>query len=690
MYAFSCYLTALMGLAPLSARSVWTAPHETLAPAGSNVWWVDASGTGLGTGTSSDPFTNISFGVSRPFVLNGDLVLVAPGTYTNEEIDFLGKSLTVRSTDGPEATTIVALPQLEPFTPHPAARVTSGELRVFIEGFRITGGTGSLQCSAFTTVAGGAIEVCAGSTLTVRNCVFDGSIAERGGAIYAQDSTLRVEDCLFTGPGTEARGEAIYLANSEAVVQDSLFMDLYLVSPDEPRGGGAVVADESALLLERCIFERNATRFLGGHLWSRSGDVTVNSCAFGQSTGFAGAAISASGGILRIFDSSVKYARAIEAPGAGVFGSSADIRISGTLFEGNFVDGTREGGAVAVQAGRLSISHSRFLRNTAWEGGGIATSQSAQVTIQDCCFEGNAASMGGGALFAAPAPGDPGAEIERSVFIVNSALPAGSGGAIQGPARLEQCSLRGNAAGTTGGAATGGTELLRSIAWANAPADLDPSVVAEASMIGEPSGATVLDPVAGPPLFWSNFDLHVLPGSPAIDAVDPEQGFDPDGSAMDLGAFVFDSAYCPVDCPADAGVLGCVSAVNSTGAVSELGALGSLNIETNRLVLLNTQLPPAAPALMLASQLDGFQAIPGTEGPLCLGAPFLRLLGHQAVSRPDGTLATWVQLTTESGLPASDGLYVQAGETWFFQLWYRDSLGTTGTNTSNSMSVTLR
>ena len=39
--------------------------------------------------------------------LDGDLVLVSPGLY-EESIDFLGKAITVQSTDGPGATTIDA------------------------------------------------------------------------------------------------------------------------------------------------------------------------------------------------------------------------------------------------------------------------------------------------------------------------------------------------------------------------------------------------------------------------------------------------------------------------------------------------------------------------------------------------------------------------------------------------------
>ena len=676
-------IAALWGSALLSSASL--SPAQDLNER-ADTWWVDASGTGLGTGTSSDPFTSISFGVSRAFVTSGDSLVVAPGTYFNEEIDFQGKSLNLRSTGGPSVTTIVARPQLDPTTPHVAARIVSGEVRVLIDGFHITGGTGSFQCTGFTEIVGGAIEACGGAALTVRNCVFEGNQAQRGGAIYARNSTLSVEDCAFLGPGTEARGEAIYLQNSEAVVEDSLFIDLHLVSPDIPRGGGALVADQSTLLLQGCTFERNATRLFGAHLWSRSGDVTIERCAFGKSTGFAGASISASGGTLRILNSSVRLARAVQSPGAGVFASGADLVIDNTVFEGNTVDGTRGGGAVAVQAGRLTITNSRFLRNSAGQGGAIATSQSTTTLVRDCYFAGNSAPNGGGAFFLSGSS----ATIERSVFLDNSAAPAGSGGAVHGRAVLNHCSLRGNTAGLPGGAASEGAQLYRSIAWDNLPSDLEPSVAAVDSMVGEASGALITGGIEGPPLFWSNADLHLLPGSPAIDAIKDTQESDLDGSPMDLGALVFAPSYLPEGFSAGNGTLGCVSEPNSTGRLAQLDARGSLSIDADRLILLGSGVPPQAPALMLASMTDGFQTAPSSEGPLCLGSSILRLPSPQPEARPDGTVPTWVQLQRGGAAPTNGGLAVQAGQTWFFQLWFRDAQGSSTTNTSNSVQVTLR
>ncbi|QDV05633.1 hypothetical protein Poly30_11320 [Planctomycetes bacterium Poly30] len=674
-------LTSLTALLPL----VQGTSDENPPPEGVT-WYVNAAGTGLGTGSSADPFTNIAYGVSRSYVGSGDTFLVAPGTYDDEEIDFYGKSLTIRSSGGSSVTTIIARPMLSPMEPHSAARLRSGEQDVLIEGFRFTGGTGSYECTGFTSAVGGAIEACGGASLTVRDCLFEANTAERGGSIYAQDASIEIEGCRFTGPGTEARGEAVYLLRADAEIKDSIFEDLFYVSADIPRGGGAVVADQSTLELERCTFQRNATRFQGAHLWGRNADVTADGCAFGSSTGYAGASISASGGTLRLMNSTVRLARAIQAPGAGIFGSGADVLVENCLFELNRVEGTREGGAIAIQAGRLNVEGSVFLRNHAGQGGAIAISQSTNTLISDCRFVANAAPNGGGAF----ASGDSFATIERSLFQSNTALPTGAGGAVTGRAVLEYCTLSSNHAGTDGGAAADRASLVRSIAWANTPTDLAPGVMANQSLVGLPAGATVTAPIDGDPRFWSGSDFHLLPGSPAIDAAPISEGLDSDGTRGEIGAWPYVPGYCPPDLSLGLETPVCTSIASSSGEIASLTAFGSLSIQRNRLLLLTRDLPPQVPTLLLASRNQGMMTVPGMLGPLCLGSPFLRLLTLQAPSRPDGTAPSWVRLTTGGTNPSPADLTVQSGDTWNFQLWFRDSNAGAVTNTSSAVQVTLR
>ena len=67
--------------------------------------FVDASATGPGSGTQSDPFAQVQQAINA--AASSDEIIVAPGTYT-EQIDFLGKDVHVRSSQGAALTVLEA------------------------------------------------------------------------------------------------------------------------------------------------------------------------------------------------------------------------------------------------------------------------------------------------------------------------------------------------------------------------------------------------------------------------------------------------------------------------------------------------------------------------------------------------------------------------------------------------------
>ncbi len=60
---------------------------------------------GPGSGTLGDPYCSIQTAIDN--AVNADEVVVAPGTYF-ETIDFLGRAITVRSTDPTDPATVAA------------------------------------------------------------------------------------------------------------------------------------------------------------------------------------------------------------------------------------------------------------------------------------------------------------------------------------------------------------------------------------------------------------------------------------------------------------------------------------------------------------------------------------------------------------------------------------------------------
>lgn len=142
--------------------------------------------------------------------VSGDTVIVAPGTYTgngNRDIDFLGKAITVRSTD-PNNPCVVAATVIdcESSTGHRGFYFHSGEDgNSIVSGLTITRGrvTGN-------PATGGGI-CCSGSSSTIKNCVITNNLAigdggsgngqsACGGGVYCiSNSHLTLIDCNISG-----------------------------------------------------------------------------------------------------------------------------------------------------------------------------------------------------------------------------------------------------------------------------------------------------------------------------------------------------------------------------------------------------------------------------------------------------------------------------------------------------------
>ena len=115
--------------------------------------------------------------------VDGDEVVVAAGHHY-QKIDFRGKRIRVRSSDGPLLTTI----ETPCWTSDHLVRAASGETReTVLEGFRVIEWCSDVPAIAITN-----------SGLTVRNCAVQsnghGAIQARGG--YA---TALLENCHFSG-----------------------------------------------------------------------------------------------------------------------------------------------------------------------------------------------------------------------------------------------------------------------------------------------------------------------------------------------------------------------------------------------------------------------------------------------------------------------------------------------------------
>ncbi|MDP6312040.1 MAG: right-handed parallel beta-helix repeat-containing protein, partial [Phycisphaerales bacterium] len=117
----------------------------------------------------------------------GDVILVAPGTYTGTGdwvINPLGKPITIRATGTPEETI------LDGEGARGVVQCAGGEgADTIIEGFTITGGSANY---------GGGIY-CNNSSPTITGCtISDNTATYGGGGIFCEDSSPTITDCTIT------------------------------------------------------------------------------------------------------------------------------------------------------------------------------------------------------------------------------------------------------------------------------------------------------------------------------------------------------------------------------------------------------------------------------------------------------------------------------------------------------------
>jgi len=148
--------------------------------------------------------------------VDGDLVLVAPGTYV-ENINFLGKAIILRSEAGAGGTIIDA------HQSGSGVRLASGEPEeAVVDGFTITNGnSGGVYCSSSVTImnciisrnsfspAGGGIR-CYYASPTIKNCMITENSSFEGGGIRCEgESSPVIMGCTITGNSAEEGGGGI-------------------------------------------------------------------------------------------------------------------------------------------------------------------------------------------------------------------------------------------------------------------------------------------------------------------------------------------------------------------------------------------------------------------------------------------------------------------------------------------------
>ncbi|MEQ8763368.1 MAG: right-handed parallel beta-helix repeat-containing protein, partial [Planctomycetota bacterium] len=343
----SCTLLLLSGLA--SAQTIY----------------VDASNPNCpGTGTQTDPYCLIQTAIGA--ANTGDTVLVAPGTYL-ENVDFLGKAIEVRSSNGPGVTTIDG----NLLGSAVAFRTGEGPLSK-LSGFRIQNGSGT-PCGVGTTCGGGI--VCDGSSPSIEGNELVQNNATFGGGILclnlaapaivnntissntAQNSNGGV-GCLY-GAAPVIRGNTI---SSNSATYASGGVGAYLSSPhivgnditgnSVTRYMGGVGAIAGNPIIERNHIEGNTSSYVMGGIGCANGAapiITGNTITANRAIRLSGGVGLAYGASATLANNTITNNVAGSAAGVGCFYASTATIVNDTL-SGNQAY-FAPGGGIVVDAG---------------------------------------------------------------------------------------------------------------------------------------------------------------------------------------------------------------------------------------------------------------------------------------------------------------------------------------------------
>lgn len=450
---------------------------------GQTTWFVDDSAAAPGAGTLSEPFSRIDFAVHQPTVVDGDTVVVLPGSYADEAIVLGGKGLTIVSQSGATDTFITgSIAQ----TPSEAASVGSlltvvgvGQSPTAIIGFTFSefespSGPSGTDASAvelidsdalfldcvFTQSTGGndssLIDVIGGAP-QFQACEWDSNLFGCGGGVRSAFADLLFLDCTWR------QTTLPLLVSGGSLTVQGCTLDANMDAVCGSFTSGTIVAEQAVVSIENTSFLGVPTGdggFTGPqHLELRDCQTTIASSTMigGRQEAAPGAGIHAVDGTLDVTGTEFRDLSADRGGAVGLVGTSAIFRECSFVHNDGGLE-EFEGGAIEAQSGGdLAVIQSHFEANRAGAGGAIATTGTPLV-IRGSTFLNNRANRGtffdgflvrGGAVYTDSVAAIRNCEFEGNVAesgYVQPTMDRALGGALffEGASTVEHCLFRQN------------------------------------------------------------------------------------------------------------------------------------------------------------------------------------------------------------------------------------------------------
>lgn len=281
-----------------------------------------------------------------------DVIVVAEGTYTEQNIYLYGKAITVQSANplDPAATVIDC-----------GGLLCSGFIfdqgeaaSTIIDGFTIIHSSWGL---------GGALVCLFGSSPTIRNCIITNNNADSDGAgLYCDsDCSPTVENCTFNINTSGLSGGAVSIAYGNPIFSNCRF-----VQNSSGYFGGAISINYGNPIFMNCHIIENSSGFWGGAVYAYGGSPEFRNCVIAGNYADKGGAF--------YFDSTdhpkvvnctvIDNLAGSTKDGSGVSGifsdSSMNLTIENSLFWGNAVAAEASNTDTICITGQIDGSNTRI------------------------------------------------------------------------------------------------------------------------------------------------------------------------------------------------------------------------------------------------------------------------------------------------------------------------------------------
>ncbi|MBW8039352.1 MAG: hypothetical protein FVQ85_05080 [Planctomycetes bacterium] len=215
---------------------------------------------------------------------DGDIVIIAPGTYTgegNRDINYGGRAITVQSID-PNDPSIVSATIIDC-----QASISDRHCGFYfyrssvgadsvIDGLTITNGFSSKGAGIFCNQK---------SSPKIVRCSIVGNSGRRGGGIYVYDGTPIIDRCIImnniVGPEYyHGEGGGIFCSSStDLTISNCIIADNSVIGTTSENRGGGLFLSSNNVTLRNCTITGNTAQTIGGiFCYNKYANITIENC----------------------------------------------------------------------------------------------------------------------------------------------------------------------------------------------------------------------------------------------------------------------------------------------------------------------------------------------------------------------------------------------------------------------------